>query len=633
MSVFSRCALDTVADSRPTVSNRQSKRLSGYNSVMPAPQRFKPSSNMHPLKRPYEPVLLDQYPSSKDDTEDAKRRNKFPDFVPMFVFPNDINVVSSDTRPRSTWHGFTMTGGDGAKQHGMCLIAWMPLPEEQSEELEQQCDQWRNQHMSNEEREMAKDLSERLAGMRAKLSELLSRLPLLPSGTDERDAHEEEISQVEERIALMTDALRPVRHGAATKIDGLTDGAATGFWVPRAYGVLGRDGNLTSFWKEWLRAVAIPITHGTLLHVPPSSPTVGVWLPLERYVVNLCTEAPSPISSRVQVELTIRELRMHARKEAVNEIPGSRNIDLYPLFRCLNVSDVIILFEYVLAESRIIILSSHTSMLHLVCAAITQLLYPLKWTGAYVPVLPARLIEMLEAPCPYIFGIERRYERVELPEDDFVLVDLDQGSIEATHPPTYLPRQQRRKLTSLLQLTAPHHNRFGVPLGPPRYAVDAYPSDIFPSESPSIFSPQAPPFSLAALASLSSLAFGSPAAPYENKAPQHNIFLQAQREKGGLGFDRPPTSSTLRTNSPPSPTSSPTTSTFPRLNTNGHLPPRSDSAYALQNSLREKRSGILEPTSVRRNSTVCLVHKIQCNFSFVVLTCCTKVWSDQYAPT
>lgn len=79
--------------------------MSNYNSVIPTPQPLNPSPNMHPLKRKFEPVLLDRYPP-KHLTEEAKRRGPFPDYVPMFAFPNDVSIVSSDERPRSTWHGF-----------------------------------------------------------------------------------------------------------------------------------------------------------------------------------------------------------------------------------------------------------------------------------------------------------------------------------------------------------------------------------------------------------------------------------------------------------------------------------------------------------------------------------------------
>ena len=78
-------------------------------------------------------------------------------------------------------------------------------------------------------------------------------------------------------------------------------------------------------------------------------------------MVNLCAEAPSPVGSRTQVEIGIRELRMYARKEATNELPECRNTDLYSLFRALDIQIIVALFEYALSESRIILLSSHTS--------------------------------------------------------------------------------------------------------------------------------------------------------------------------------------------------------------------------------------------------------------------------------
>jgi hypothetical protein len=280
---------------------------------------------MHPLKRRFEPVLLDRYPQ-KGMSDEHNRRGNFPDYVPMFAFPNDINIVSSDQKPRSTWHGFVMTSADGTKLHAVCVILWIPLGQKAAEALEECCEEWRKDNMTDEERELAASLGGRLAEERAKLSSLLAQLPTVPSGSAEREKLEDDISAVEEKIGLMTDLLRPVRHGAASKIEGLTDD--TGFWIPRAYGILGKDASMTSFWKEWLKAVAVPRTNGSVLRVPASSPFVGLWLPLERYVMNLCTEAFSPISSKTQVELAVRELRLFARKEADNELPGSRNVRL-----------------------------------------------------------------------------------------------------------------------------------------------------------------------------------------------------------------------------------------------------------------------------------------------------------------
>lgn len=161
------------------------------------------------------------------------------------------------------------------------------------------------------------------------------------SNPEKREELDEEIIATEEKIGLMADLLRPVRHGAASKIEGLTDGE-TGLWIPRAYGILGKDSCMVNFWKEWLKAIVVPMLNGSILRVPLSSPKIGMWQPLERYqlvarlpgiqltmtryVVNLCSEAPAPSGSKTQIELAIRELRMYARKEAGNELPGSRTV-------------------------------------------------------------------------------------------------------------------------------------------------------------------------------------------------------------------------------------------------------------------------------------------------------------------
>ncbi|KMU87251.1 hypothetical protein CIHG_04696 [Coccidioides immitis H538.4] len=546
-------------------SIRTSRRLSNYNSVIPTPQPLEMSPNMHPLKRRFEPVLLDRYPP-KGAPDEGHRRGKFPDYVPMFAFPNDIHIVSSDQRPRSTWHGFAMTGGDGSKIHGVCVTIWIPLSHRAADELEKRCEEWRRDNMTEEERELAASLGERLGSERAKLSRLLAQLPTVPSGSAAREELEDEISAVEEKIGLMADLLRPVRHGAASKIDGLTDGD-TGFWIPRAYGILGRDPSMTTFWKEWLRSVVIPMMDGAILRVPPTSPRVGRWQPLERYVVNLCMEAFSPLSSKTQVEIAVRELRLFARKEADNELPSSRNTDLYPLFRSLSISNIIILFE---------------------------------WTGVFIPVLPARLLQALEAPCPYIVGVERRYENLELPSDDFVLVDLDQDVIESTQRPTPLPRHQRRKLQSLLQLAAPLY-RFGVRPGPPAYAIEAYPFDAMPAEIPSIYSSKAASTQLAKYVNLNSGSFGQD--PYVTAPPPiFNVFLNARNDVSfPRSQDRPATGSTCKASTPPSPKTSPTSSKFPPL----PLTPisRNDSGFALQASLREKSTSVYAP-SVYAQSTI-----------------------------
>ncbi|EPS35695.1 hypothetical protein H072_10878 [Dactylellina haptotyla CBS 200.50] len=500
-------------------SIRTSKRLSNYNSVIQVPEPLAMDPKMHPLKRKFEPVLLDRYPPKSN--ESTELRIPFPDFVPMQC----------------------MTGGDNSRLYGVCVLIWIPLNQRAAEDVERQCEEWRRDNMSPEERELASSLGERLASERAKLSRLLAKLPSVVSDPRARETLDDEINATEEKIGLMADLLRPVRHGAASKIEGLTDGE-NGLWIPRSYGILGKDPALTSFYKEWLKAIVVPMVDGWISRVPPPSPKVGMWQPLERYVVNLCDEAMMPVTSKTQIELAIRELHLYARKEALNEIPGSRNVDLYPLFRSLSLENIITLFE---------------------------------------------------APCPYIVGVEKRYEKLEFPEDGCVVCDLDENSILSYAEPMRLPKQQRRKLMSLLQLAAPHHNRFGVEIGPPAYALETFPYDTFAAENPSIFSSNPVPSSLAKLVSLPSNSFGDIAVPSSAyRPPLFNVFLQAR----GLSRTqdlRPTTSGTLKGGNPPSPNS-------PR-SILGSSSSRADSGNTLTATLRGKRSGNFENLAQRRSSS------------------------------
>lgn len=577
-------------------STRTSRRMSSYNSVIPSPENFHSSPEQHPLTRKFEPVLLERYPRPTT-VDKAQRRVPFPDYLPMFAFPNDIKIVSADTQPRSTWHEFSMTAADNSRITAVQVTIWIPVSRQIATDVEKKGEEWRKAHMSEAEREMAASLAERLAMESAKLSRLLTQLPQVSQDSQEREALEEEIGAVEEKLGVISDMLRPLRHGSMSEIQGLT-GGETRFWIPRAYGILGKDSALANFWRQWLRAVVVPMTDGGVLRVPASSPKVGMWQPLERYVATLCLEAPCPVSSKIQTQTSIRELQLYAKREAANELPGSRTTDLYPLFKTLTIPNIILLLEYVLAESRIILLSAHVAMLQLVSRAILELIWPLEWTGVYIPVLPSRLVQALDAPCPYICGIDRKYDKYDLPEDDYVLVDLDKNELHSVAPPPFLPKQQRRKLMSLLYQAAPLHHPFGVTPGPPAYVVETYPFEAFSAEIDSVFTAIAKTTSLDKLASLSSTAFGSQAASDTiRRAPMLNVFLAAGPTRG-KSPDRPRTSSTARQSTlTDSDGHSPIIGGFPQ--TPGSGTSRTDSGYALQTSLREKRSGHFESLSKR----------------------------------
>lgn len=88
----------------------------------------------------------------------------------------------------------------------------------------------------------------------------------------------------------------------------------------------------------------------------------------------------------------------------------------------------------------------------------------------------------MKAPVSYIIGIDRKYERLELPTDDFLMCDLDQDSVLFSSMPMGLPPMIRQKLGNLLAVAARLHLSRGVPVGPPAYIQECYPKNCFTAD-------------------------------------------------------------------------------------------------------------------------------------------------------
>jgi hypothetical protein len=58
-----------------------------------------------------------------------------------------------------------------------------------------------------------------------------------------------------------------------------------------------------------------------------------------------------------------------------------------------------------LTECKIVIHSNDVANLCLVAEVMTALLYPFSWSLPYIPVLPAEMMEFIEAPLSYLLGV------------------------------------------------------------------------------------------------------------------------------------------------------------------------------------------------------------------------------------
>lgn len=108
--------------------------------------------------------------------------------------------------------------------------------------------------------------------------------------------------------------------------------------------------------------------------------------------------------------------------------PRSYNVSFLPLVENLSVDAILALFTAALLEHKILLLSSNTALLTDSAEALAALLFPLKWTGVFVPVLPLDALECLDAPVPFIYGLSTENFELHIEELEGVLVvDMDSG--------------------------------------------------------------------------------------------------------------------------------------------------------------------------------------------------------------
>uniref|UniRef100_A0A4W3JXR7 SET binding factor 2 n=1 Tax=Callorhinchus milii TaxID=7868 RepID=A0A4W3JXR7_CALMI len=79
------------------------------------------------------------------------------------------------------------------------------------------------------------------------------------------------------------------------------------------------------------------------------------------------------------------------------------------LFQQLGIQHVFSLFCAVLTENKVLFHSTSYQRLGEACRALESLMFPLKYSYPYIPILPARLLEVLSSPTPFIIGVHSMF--------------------------------------------------------------------------------------------------------------------------------------------------------------------------------------------------------------------------------
>ncbi|XP_056604778.1 myotubularin-related protein 5 isoform X4 [Triplophysa dalaica] len=164
----------------------------------------------------------------------------------------------------------------------------------------------------------------------------------------------------------------------------------------------------------------------------------GLNVPMETVVGNLLT-CIIPIAGGSQpgqddVEESSRTITLGAGDRQVIQTPINDSLPVSGcsvalLFRQLGILNVLCLFCAALTEHKILFLSSSYQRLTDACRALLAIMFPLKYSFTYVPILPGKLLEVLSTPTPFIIGVNSLFHSETQELLDVIIADLDGGTV------------------------------------------------------------------------------------------------------------------------------------------------------------------------------------------------------------
>ncbi|XP_065103845.1 myotubularin-related protein 5 isoform X6 [Paramisgurnus dabryanus] len=154
----------------------------------------------------------------------------------------------------------------------------------------------------------------------------------------------------------------------------------------------------------------------------------GLNVPMETVIGNLLT-CIIPIAGGSQRTITLGAGDRQVIQTPINDSLPISGCSVAQLFRQLGIVNVLYLFCAALTEHKILFLSSSYQRLTDACRALLAIMFPLKYSFTYVPILPGKLLEVLSTPTPFIIGVNSHFRSETQELLDVIIADLDGGTV------------------------------------------------------------------------------------------------------------------------------------------------------------------------------------------------------------
>ncbi|KAF8846388.1 hypothetical protein BDN67DRAFT_891274 [Paxillus ammoniavirescens] len=250
----------------------------------------------------------------------------------------------------------------------------------------------------------------------------------------------------------------------------------TVFWLPYALSLVSRHpiydlmrDYLTLSWARFSKDVQSHTLQISKILAHPA-PRAGELIKLDASL--------SPLTGRSSNNASGSSSTDDTSLEVIARFPGGLdfgrglvdiNFTMWPLFKCLNIDNVLTACEIALAPTgRVLFYSRHPAMLGIAVSTIRYLVELRGWSGIALPAVHARDAKIyIDDPGPWILGLATEARYSVRPAPEVCVIDLDINYLSCPSPPPGIvsTKQQREKYRQrLLAAFEPHyHPDHGVP--------------------------------------------------------------------------------------------------------------------------------------------------------------------------
>ncbi|KAH7836510.1 hypothetical protein Vadar_002237 [Vaccinium darrowii] len=109
--------------------------------------------------------------------------------------------------------------------------------------------------------------------------------------------------------------------------------------------------------------------------------------------------------------------------------------------RVLSLESVLALIAGVLLEKQVVVVCQNLGVLSAVVLSIIPLIRPFEWQSLFLPVLPGKMLDFLDAPVPFIVGVQHKPADWKMRTSNLVLINLVKDQVKTCSIPA-LPRHE-----------------------------------------------------------------------------------------------------------------------------------------------------------------------------------------------